>query len=163
MTEIEVATTDDLDRLTDLWVALVEGQRHHGAHLRGEPNRQTARDVLGRYVAVEDLLVARKDGRVVGFAMLHVETGLYQQDATRGIVDNVFVEASSRDSGIGSALLEAAEDHLLEAGADVVSLSVLAANEGARRLYERSGYDPHRIELEKHVGSDTDTNEDGEG
>lgn len=163
MTVIEVATSEDLDRITDLWVALVEGQRQHGAHLRGEPNRQTARDVLGRYVTVDDLLVAREGGDIVGFAMVHVETGLYQQDLTRGIVDNVFVDASARDSGIGSTLLEAAEAHLEEAGAEVVSLSVLAQNERARRLYERSGYEPHRIELEKRVGSDTDTNEDGEG
>lgn len=163
MTTIEVATTDDLDRLADLWVALVEGQRQHGTHLRGEPNRQIARDVLGRYVAVDDLLVAREDEQIVGFAMVHVETGLYQQDATRGIVDNVFVEDSARDSGVGSQLLEAAERLLRQEGADVLSLSVLAANEGARRLYERAGYVPHRIELEKPVRSDTDTNEDGEG
>lgn len=163
VTDIAVATTEDLERLTDMWVALVEGQRHHGTHIRGEPNRQNARDVLGRYIAVDDLLVARAAGDIVGFAMVHVETGLYQQDATRGIVDNVFVEPDTRDAGIGSLLLDAAETHLEDAGADVISLSVLAENEGARRLYERSGYVPHRIELEKQLGSDTDTNEDGEG
>lgn len=162
MTHVEVATTDDLDPVVDLWVSLVEGQRAHGAHLRAEPNRSTARDVLGRYITADDLLVARQDDHIVGFAMVHVETGLYHQDVTRGVVDNLYVRPSAREQGVGTSLLEQAESHLLHAGADVVTLSVLTANQAARDFYEAAGYEPHRIELEKPVGNDTDTCDDPE-
>lgn len=163
MTEVAVATTDDLDTVVDLWVALVESQRTHGAHLQAEPNRSTARDVLGRYIAAEDLLVARDDHRLLGFAMVHVETGLYHQDVTRGVVDNLFVRPTARDSGVGQRLLAGAEAHLVRAGAEVVTLSVLTDNEAARRFYKQAGYERHRLELEKSVGNDTDTSDDPEG
>jgi ribosomal protein S18 acetylase RimI-like enzyme len=162
VTHVQVATTADLDDIVDMWVSLVRGQREHGAHLRAEPNRKTARDVLGRYVAADDLLVARTDSRVVGFAMVHVETGLYDQDTTRGIIDNLYVRPAARQEGVGTTLLSVAEEHLAEAGAAVVTLSVLTANTGAQRFYERAGYEPHRRELEKALGSDTDTSADGE-
>lgn len=162
MTRVAVATTEDLDTVVDLWVALVEGQRAHGAYLQAEPNRSTARDVLGRYIAADDLLVAREDPRLLGFAMVHVETGLYHQDVTRGVVDNIYVRPPARGSGVGRRLLEEAEAQLVAAGADVVTLSVLTDNEAARRFYEEAGYESHRIELEKSVGSDTDTSDDPE-
>lgn len=162
MTRVEVASTDDLDDVVDMWVSLVRSQREHGAHLRAEPNRQTARDVLGRYLTADDLLVARRNGRNVGFAMVHVETGLYHQDTTRGVIDNLYVRPGERDRGVGGILLSVAEDHLAEAGADVVTLSVMADNTAAARFYERAGYEPHRRELEKSLGSDTDTSSDGE-
>lgn len=161
MTTIEPATTDDLDRLADLWVELVESQREHGTHLRAAPNRTAARDVLGRYVAADDLIVAR-EGPIIGFVMFHIETGLYEQDVTRGIIDNVYVVPEGRGDGIGSAVLQAAESALIDDGAEVLSLSVLADNHAARRLYERHGYRPHRIELERPVGSDNDSSDAGE-
>lgn len=161
MTVVEPATTDDLDTLADLWVGLVRSQRDHGTHLLPAENRTAARDVLGRYVTADDLLVAR-DEAIVGFVMYHVETGLYEQDATRGIIDNVYVEPAARGRGIGSTLLEAAETALIDDGVDVLSLSVLADNEAARRLYARHGYTPHRVELERAVGSDNDSSHDGE-
>lgn len=159
MTTVEPATTEDLDALLDLWVALVEDQRRHGTHLLGEANRPVARDVLGRYVAAGDLLVAREGGSVLGFVMVHVETGLYRQDVTRGVIDNVYVRPAERDRGVGAALMDAAERHLAADGASRVSLSVLADNDAARRLYERRGYEPHRYTLEKPVGNTTDTSD----
>lgn len=156
MTLIEPASSEDLDELADLWVDLVASQREHGTHLQAAPNRTAARDVLGRYVTAGDVIVARAD-RIEGFVMFHVQTGLYEQDRERGVIDNVYVRPAARDQGLGSALLTAAEDALIEAGVDVLSISVLAANDRARTLYERHGYAPHRLELERPVGSDNDS------
>ncbi|MFB6111424.1 MAG: GNAT family N-acetyltransferase [Halobacteriaceae archaeon] len=159
MTAIELADAEDIDALATLWVGLVRSQRQHGAHLEAESNEATARDVIGRYVAADDLLVAREAGQLLGFAMVHVETGMYHQDVTRGVIDNVYVRPPDRDRGLGTDLVEAAEAHLGAAGAEVVTLSVLAANADARRFYERLGYEPHRLELEKDIANDTTTNE----
>ncbi|PSP54586.1 hypothetical protein BRC82_09600 [Halobacteriales archaeon QS_1_67_19] len=91
--------------------------------------------------------------------MFDVEAGAYEQDADRGIVQNVYVVERRRNEGIGSSLLAAAEAALTDAGADAVALEVMADNEAARRFYRRHGYDPHRVELEKPVESDTLTKE----
>lgn len=99
------------------------------------------------------------DGGIVGFVTFGVESGRYDLDVTRGVVYNLFVRERHRDAGVGSRLLSAAESSLTDAGVDVVSLEAMAANEDARRFYERHGYRPHRVELEKPIRgerSDTD-------
>lgn len=161
MTTITTAETDDLDVLVDLWVALVEDQQHHGTHLRAAANSGVARDVVSQYVVADDLLVAREDDAILGFVMFHVEAGLYEQAVVRGIVDNLYVVPEARGRGIGSRLLDAAEAALVEDGADVVALSVMAANDRAIDFYERRGYAPHRLLLEKATESDNETRPDG--
>jgi len=149
---VEAATIDDVDVITPLWVALVEGQQRYGAHLLGAENSQSASAIIKQYVLTGNVGVAvEAGGPIVGFVMFHVETGVYEQDVTRGIVGNVFVVESARGQGIGTKLMDYAEKRLREEGVDVVGLSVLAANENARRLYAERGYRPHRIEMERDV------------
>lgn len=151
---IEGGDSDDVDAVTDLWVRLAAGQREHGSHLLPGENRTTIRESVARHAVGNTLLVARAED-LVGFAMVAVETGAFEQDCTRGIVENLYVVPERRDEGVGTALVEAAEARLADRGADVVSIEVMADNEPARELYRRLGYGPHRIELEKPVKSDT--------
>jgi len=166
---VEQATGDDLDAITDRWVALVDDQRAYGAHLRPDENRSEARDVISQYVHTGNVAVARttpddaepgSTGLVVGFVMFHVESGLYDQDARRGIIDNVYVDPEYRDAAVGTELLDYAEAELADQGTDRIALSVMFDNEAARRLYERRGYEPHRLMLEKPTESDTHSKDD---
>jgi len=159
-THIEPATLTDVDPLVDLWVDLARDQRAYDSHLAGEANRTPVREALAQHVVTDGVRVARADG-IVGFVMFGLEQGDYEQTVTRGVVHNLFVVSGSRGHGVGSALLGAAESALARAGADVVSLEAMAANERARRFYERHGYRPHRVELEKPARSDTHSKEDG--
>lgn len=151
---VEPATVDDADTVADLWVELAASQRPHGAHLLAEPNRSAAREFLGQLIVAGDVYVARVGGRVVGFVSVHVETGAYDQDATRGVVDNVYVRPEFRGRGVGLRLLDAAETALVEDGASVLAISALADNDGARRLYESRGYSPHRVTFERSVSEE---------
>lgn len=144
-----------MDAIVDQWVKLAHGQRDHGSHIAPESNRATIREVTLRHVVSDDLLVAREHGDVVGFVMFTIERGEYDQDVERGIVQNLYVDPDHRNQGTGAALLEAAESHLTERGADRIALNVMASNEAARRFYRRHGYDPHHVDLEKPVESDT--------
>jgi ribosomal protein S18 acetylase RimI-like enzyme len=101
-----------------------------------------------RHITGDQLLVARGEG-IRGFVMFSVEQGTFEQDVTRGVVENIFVKSTARNEGVGSALLSSAEDHLETRGVDTVFLNVMAANEAARRFYRRHGYEPHRVEVEK--------------
>lgn len=149
---IEAASMSDVDAITTHWVALVEGQREFGAHLRAAENESAARSVIEQYVHADGLGVARDDdSTVVGFVMFHVERGMYEQDVSRGIVENVYVVPAHRGDGVGSALLDFAERRLVDEGVEVVSLSVLAGNSRARDWYEQRGYSPHRLTMERHV------------
>jgi len=159
--EIEVPETELAGTLADLWVALAESQRTHGSHVRPRENRTRIREAIVRHVVSDTVLVALEEqseaatGRVAGFVTFDVKTGVFEQDCTRGVVENIFVRPERRNEGIGAALLAAAERRLAARGADVVSLDVMVDNEAARRFYRRAGYAPHRMELEKPAGNDT--------
>ncbi|MFC4359326.1 GNAT family N-acetyltransferase [Halobium salinum] len=166
--EVSPAVTDDADRVVDLWVDLAEGQRAHGSHLLADANREAIRESVLQHVVTGGLLVARESadarddsgddpGPIAGFVMFGPELDGYRQDVNRGVVRNIFVAAEHRGRGVGSDLLAAAERDLEASGVDVVSLEVLARNADARRFYEARGYATHRVELEKRVSSENDT------
>lgn len=157
---IEAPAMEEIDEIADRWVDLARGQRAHGSHLLAERNRSSIRDTLARNVIADGVLVAR-DPDIVGFVTFGPETGAYEEDVDRGVVQNLYVRPDRRDEGLGARLLDAAEERLADAGADVVSLEAMAENADARRFYERNGYRPHRVELEKRLESDTDTKEGG--
>ncbi|QAU11668.1 GNAT family N-acetyltransferase [Halorubrum sp. BOL3-1] len=166
---VEPATADDVDAVTDMWVALAAGQREYGATLRAEANRATVREWVGQSAVTGDLLVARDSEapgnagggtELVGFVGFSLERGDYERDAVRGTVSNLFVAPERRDEGIGGALLDAAERALREQGADRVALEALADNDRARAFYAAHGYDAHRIELTKRLGDEGDGGDD---
>lgn len=148
---IEPGRTDDAARVADLWVELGTDQLGHDSHLLPEANREHVRESVLRHAVAGTLFVARADGEIVGFVTCSVESGGYEQDVTRGLVENLYVVPRHRDAGVGAALLERAEAELGERGCTVVALDVMATNSDAKRFYERHGYDPHRVELEKEL------------
>lgn len=167
---VEPATADDVDAVTDMWVALAAGQREYGATLRAEANRETVREWAAQSAVTGGLLVARdpespgdsSDGTgLVGFVGFSLERGDYERDAVRGTVSNLFVVPERRGEGIGTALLDEAERALRERGADRVALEALDDNDHARAFYAERGYDRHRVELTKALGDESDAGNDG--
>lgn len=184
--DVRAADGGDVAAVTELWVALAREQRRHGSHLLADENRERARDLVAQYVHADGCAVAASagsgkssasggttttasgaataadagtptEGHAVGFVMFHVETGFFETDATRGVIDNVYVLPDARGDGVGSALLAYAERELAARGADVVAVEALWDNEAAQRLYDRRGYDRHRVTLEKSVDDEGDT------
>jgi ribosomal protein S18 acetylase RimI-like enzyme len=84
------------------------------------------------------LLVARDaDGRVVGtltLAVFRIPTGV------RAWIEDVVVDATSRGSGVGAALVNAALARAEAAGARTVDLTSRPDREAANRLYLRLGF-----------------------
>ncbi|WP_254523159.1 GNAT family N-acetyltransferase [Natrinema caseinilyticum] len=162
---IEPASQDDLETIAELWVRLARDQRAYDSAVLPDANRDTMRDTLAAYRVTGELLVARLRREIVGFVSVSVERGSLELDATRGLLTNIYVEPAVRDQGIGTALLEAAEDTLAEQGADVVLLEVMAGNVDAHRFYRRRGYDEFRVtmrrSLEDRDENDTHSKEDG--
>lgn len=151
--EISRPQTERTDALVDLWVELASGQRQYGSHVRGEPNRSQIRESLFRHIASGRVLVAETD-QLCGFVMFAIEQGEYEQEVQRGIIENLYVREEVRNDGVGTALLVTAEHELENQGVDRIMLSVMAANDDARRFYRRHEYEPHRVELEKSVSGD---------
>lgn len=150
---------DEADAIADAWVALAADQQSYDSRLLPVENRAVARESICRSIVTGGMLVARRDDDIVGFVQFGVESGAYETDVRKGLVENLFVDPAHRDSGVGSILLDAAESALAADGAEVVVLDVMADNERARRFYHRHGYGPHRITMLKAV--ETDIPDDG--
>lgn len=93
-----------------------------------------------------ELLVCVRDGSVVGLIQLRIGSGgdpgmRYQP---YGWVDEVAVEESMRSTGIGKALMMAAEKWAKESGLKMLMLDVWLRNRRAISLYEAMGYEPFR-------------------
>jgi ribosomal protein S18 acetylase RimI-like enzyme len=162
---IERPTASAADALAELWVDLAADQRTHGSHLLAAANRASIRESLAQRIVSGGVFVAREedgdDSDVLGFVTFYPESGGYEQDTDRGVVENLYVIPERRGEGIGSDLLPAAEDALAEGGMEAITLDAMATNERARRFYRRHGYEPHRVELERRLERETDTNEGG--
>lgn len=164
---VEPAGLADLDRVVELWLALADEQRAHGAHLTVQPNRDVMREALAQHVVDHTCFVARSGTDVVasdrdpivGFVTFGLERDGLDRDVSRGVVHNLYVDPAARDRGIGGDLLAAAESALGAAGAQHVVLEAVAGNEAARRFYERRGYAPHRVTYERSIADGKDTKE----
>lgn len=91
------------------------------------------------------LLVAERDGRIVGFASCGPEQPSPEQlrtGANRGEVYALYVHPDAWFTGAGAQLLDAARAWLRADGREQVVLWVLAANARARAFYGRQGLAP---------------------
>jgi ribosomal protein S18 acetylase RimI-like enzyme len=171
--EIDTPEMDEADALTDLWETLARDQYDHGSYLAAEDNRTPIHESICQHVVTDGLLVARvsnddsgessdhahSETDIAGFIMFTTHTGRYQETVSTGIIENLYVVPEQRGKGIGSALLDAAENALKTDGTEVITLDVMVANEAARRFYSRHGYDAHRMTMAKR---ETDTHSKGE-
>lgn len=148
---IEPATADDVDRMVELWLALVEHGRDHGLHLLAAPNRTIARETLAAAAANDRAFVARDGDRIVGFANCSLDRGAFETDVSRGVVDNVYVLPRYRGEGIGSDLVTAAERRLADLDVDVVAVETMADDDRIEAFYRERGYSPQRTLLERRV------------
>jgi len=90
-------------------------------------------------VEIRDVLVALVDDEVAGYVRLGRATPLGASDHVL-TVSGFAVDPARQRQGIGAALIEAAAAEARARGARRLTLRVLARNEGARRLYERTGF-----------------------
>ncbi|WP_309093678.1 GNAT family N-acetyltransferase [Streptomyces sp.] len=86
------------------------------------------------------LVVAVREGRVVGTLQLTIIPGLSRRGATRSIIEGVRIHAEERGGGLGSQLIEWAIDESRAAGCQLVQLTSDKSRTDAHRFYERLGF-----------------------
>jgi len=88
----------------------------------------------------QHLVVAIREGRVVGTLQLTVIPGLSRKGATRSIIEGVRIHAEERGSGLGTQLIEWAIDESRRQDCQLVGLTSDVTRTDARRFYERLGF-----------------------
>lgn len=122
---IRRATPDDAPAISDLFVRA----RDEMTYLPRIPER--VRPLLGgRFLERGELWVLEEEGRVLGFA------GVSGSELT-----HLYTDPPAQNGGVGRALL----DHVKSLRPDRLELWVFQENEGARRFYERQGFQLVRL------------------
>ncbi|WP_328681513.1 GNAT family N-acetyltransferase [Streptomyces sp. NBC_00343] len=88
----------------------------------------------------QHLVVAVREGRVVGTLQLTVIPGLSRKGATRSIIEAVRVHADERGSGLGTQLIEWAIAESRRQDCQLVQLTSDVTRTDAHRFYERLGF-----------------------
>jgi ribosomal protein S18 acetylase RimI-like enzyme len=96
-------------------------------------NRRSFRHLIAR--ANCDCLVATQDDAIVACAIM-----LYRRGAQVARLHSLAVEPVLRGAGIGTLLLQAAEDAARRHGAKTLRLAVRTDNKSATMLYQSRGY-----------------------
>jgi ribosomal protein S18 acetylase RimI-like enzyme len=123
------ATRTDTDAVADIW--------HRGwrdGHLGNVPDALLAIRTPGSFreraaARIPDTTVAVRDGEVAGFVMVAGDE-----------VEQVYVDARHRGSGVAQRLLTEAERQVAAGGHATAWLAVVDGNTRARRFYERCGW-----------------------
>jgi GNAT superfamily N-acetyltransferase len=94
----------------------------------------------------QHLVVAERDGTVVGTLQLSVIPGLSRRGATRSVIEGVRVARTERGTGLGTELVTWAVEESRRLGCTLVQLTSDASRTDACRFYERLGF------VASHVG-----------
>ncbi|MEV5913018.1 GNAT family N-acetyltransferase [Streptomyces sp. WAC 01325] len=135
--EIRPAATDDIPAIVGM--------------LADDPlgARRESLDDLTPYLAAferltrdpnQHLVVAVREGRVIGTLQLTVIPGLSRRGATRSIIEAVRIHADERGSGLGTRLIEWAIDESRRQNCQLVQLTSDKSRTDAHRFYERLGF-----------------------
>ncbi|MCS0601684.1 GNAT family N-acetyltransferase [Streptomyces sp. LP11] len=90
--------------------------------------------------ANQHLVVAVREGRVIGTLQLTLIPGLSHRGATRALIEAVRIHAEERGSGLGGRLIEWAIDTSRSLGCQMVQLTSDKSRTDAHRFYERLGF-----------------------
>jgi GNAT superfamily N-acetyltransferase len=126
---------------------LAEDSRGAACERPGEPLAPGYLD--GFAAAAEDpnthLIVAERDGDVVGFMQMHLSRGLTREGASRLTLESVFVAGRSQGAGVGTVLLRWALDFAAARGCTTVQLTSHKSRTRAHAFYQRLGFEASHV------------------
>ncbi|MGW4272245.1 N-acetyltransferase family protein [Streptomyces seoulensis] len=140
--EIRAAVADDVPSIVGMLADDPLGARRESPddltpylsaldRLRADPNQR--------------LVVAVREGRVIGTLQLSIIPGLSRRGAIRSIIEAVRIHADERGSGLGTRLIEWAIEESRRAGCQLVQLTSDKSRTDAHRFYERLGFEASHV------------------
>jgi ribosomal protein S18 acetylase RimI-like enzyme len=157
--DIRELPADRVDELRPLWLELLA---HHGAiapqlppTVAEDESWRLRRALYTSWLAEPGsfALVAGPPEKPTGYVLVevHVADDTWQMGERLAEVQTLVVSQSARGSGLGTALMDAAEEELRLRGVKAMFVGVVSSNEDALRFYRRRGLEPHLVKLYKPI------------
>ncbi|MGR8009579.1 N-acetyltransferase family protein [Streptomyces hypolithicus] len=93
----------------------------------------------------QHVVVAVRNGQVVGTLQLTLIPGLSRRGATRSVIEGVRIHADERGSGLGTQLIEWAVDESRRQNCRLVQLTSDTTRTDTHRFYERLGFEASHV------------------
>ena len=132
ITDIREAVLSDFDGVIKLLSQLWPNK---------ELNRSALMNIFSASIVSQDnvYLCAKTDGEITGFCSLVVRNSLWQEGII-GHINELIIDESFRQMGIGAKLLEAASAVAMKKGCKRIELDSAFHREDAHRFYESVGF-----------------------
>jgi len=147
---IRAGTSEDIQRLDSLWLALYEQQKTNGMLVKLPPDAfdqwvASLAPILDRFAC---LFVAEKAGELVGFLAGRIRSlPPYFGGTQTGFISDVFVAEAHRGKGLGRKLVSTATSWFQQLGLSRVELQVITNNTPARELYRQLGWAEELVQM----------------
>jgi ribosomal protein S18 acetylase RimI-like enzyme len=155
MIEIRPATKSEIPALVELASGLVRedaGQRDPFANVNWPQDEGSVR--YGQVVSDDDAacFVALYEGEPIGYISGRLELPSTFRLVTGAQIGSLFVLPAHRNQSVGEQLVGAFVAWAHTKGAEFVTVSAFASNDGALRFYQRVGFAPHSVTLQYTIG-----------
>lgn len=155
--KIRPATINDVPTIGRLGALLVR-EHHDFDPLRFIAATSRTQDQYGWYLGTQleepniVILVAERDGKVIGYTYSGVEGNDYMSlRGPAGVMYDIVVDPDHRQQGVGRILVDATLEALKSKGAPRVVLSTAERNAAAQRLFDRAGFRRTMIEMTREL------------
>jgi len=132
----------DVVAVVELIVAERADRVERGAHRAGlgEINADHLCETIRRVAEAGGLIVAEDGGEVVGACAMTLAPSVFNYDHINAVVFSILVAPGARQHGIGSALLDAAEECARASGAAGLNIGSHWDGQNAARRYLERGH-----------------------
>ena len=145
--QLRTITAPEVTRLGPLYRELARHHNELSAHFGGsfpsspveDQRRECARDLAD---GKAEVAIIEEQGEPVAFCKVDVI-------GDSGYLDEFAVMGGHRGQGLGTQLMDWADDVFCQRGVRQVELRLVVGNEGARRFYERRGFLPSVLEMRR--------------
>ena len=129
---ISVAEKSDFSRINELFIQMLQT-----IHQKEDVSGYAPHDLDDYFKENEDIIYIAKDGdQIIAFLSIEV----HREEKPYLYLDDFSVDKNYRGQGIGTCLLELAENYAEKVAVPAILLHVEASNTRAYALYHRFGY-----------------------
>ncbi len=99
----------------------------------------------------QELIVAERDGAIVGTMQLSFLPGLSYRGAWHGQIEAVRIASNLRGSGLGTVMIDWAVARCRDRNCRIVQLTSMSTRGDAHRFYERLGFVKSHVGMKLHL------------
>ena len=154
--ELVEATADDLDELIGRWYDLAKGMETYSRlnELVYASVHEVPDDGFCAHLENEDITdyIIVHEGETIGFVTLREGRHPSRQYSKYLRIVNIAIDEDNRSQGHGTAVIERVKELARERECDHLKVSCEWQNEGARRFYRNTGFQPKQVDYVQSPG-----------